>query len=68
VTPPLSQRNDPDSPLARFERGMEMNYEKWHDGIGYDLDALRAASNGERAEAFSALCEKIGVDARRYLA
>jgi len=19
---------------------MEMNYEKWHDGIGYDLDAL----------------------------
>ena len=54
--------------VSRFRASMNIDYEKWHDGIGYDLDALRAASNGERAEAFSALCEKIGVDARRYLA
>ena len=25
-----------------------MNHEKWHDGVGYDLDALRAASPDER--------------------
>ena len=29
---------------------MEINYEKWHDGIGYDLDALKAASPSERKE------------------
>jgi hypothetical protein len=26
--------------MKRFLESMEMNYEKWHDGIGYDLDAL----------------------------
>ena len=28
----------PSSPLARFERSLHIDYEKWHDGIGYDLD------------------------------
>ena len=28
---------------------MEMNYEKWHDGIGYDLGALAEATPKERA-------------------
>jgi hypothetical protein len=36
------------SPLRRFEKSMEINYEKWHDGIGYDLDAIRLASQIER--------------------
>ena len=36
------------SPLGRFEKSMEINYEKWHDGIGYDLDAIRLASQTER--------------------
>jgi hypothetical protein len=36
------------SPLGRFEKSMEINYEKWHDGIGYDLDALKLASQTER--------------------
>jgi hypothetical protein len=26
--------------LQRFLDSMEMNFEKWHDGIGYDLEAL----------------------------
>lgn len=39
----------PDSPLARFERSLSIDYEKWHDGIGYDLDAIRGASSEERA-------------------
>jgi hypothetical protein len=36
------------SPLSRFEKSMEIDYEKWHDGIGYDLDAIRLASQTER--------------------
>jgi hypothetical protein len=38
----------PGSPLERFERSLRINYEKWHDGIGYDLDAIREASPEER--------------------
>lgn len=38
----------PDSPLRRFERSMRIDYEKWRDGIGYDLDAIREASSDER--------------------
>lgn len=36
------------SPLQRFRKSMEIDYEKWHDGIGYDLDAIRAATKTER--------------------
>ena len=36
------------SPLQRFEKSMEIDYEKWHDGVGYDIDALRLASPTER--------------------
>jgi hypothetical protein len=35
--------------VARFARSMEIDYEKWHDGIGYDLDVVSAASAEERA-------------------
>ena len=27
---------------------MVIDYEKWHDGVGYDLDAIREASQDER--------------------
>ncbi len=37
-----------DSSLRRFEKSMEINYEKWHDGIGYDIDAIKLASPAER--------------------
>ncbi len=36
------------SPLDRFIHSMERNRERWHDGIGYDLDALAAASPDAR--------------------
>lgn len=39
----------PDSPLRRFQESMKMDFDKWHDGIGYDLDALTAMSPAERA-------------------
>lgn len=34
--------------LRRFEKSMQIDYEKWHDGVGYDLDALKSASLAER--------------------
>jgi hypothetical protein len=36
------------TPLQRFEASMKIGFEEWHDGIGYDIEALRRASQGER--------------------
>ncbi len=37
-------------PVARFAASMNITYEKWHDGIGYDLDAIRHATPAEHSE------------------
>lgn len=37
--------------LRRFESSMVMDFDKWHDGTGYDLDALRAMSPAEKQSA-----------------
>jgi len=42
------------SALDRFRASLVLDHEKWHDGIGYDLDAIRAATPEER-EAIEAL-------------
>lgn len=42
-------QSDPGSALGRFERSMAIDYNKWHDGEGYDLDALAEATPQERA-------------------
>ena len=34
--------------MSRFIESMNIDYEKWHDGIGYDLEALKEANNKER--------------------
>jgi hypothetical protein len=34
--------------LQRFKASMKIGFEEWHDGIGYDIEALRRASQGER--------------------
>lgn len=34
--------------LSRFKESMKMNYDKWHDGIGYDIEALNEADEKER--------------------
>lgn len=36
--------------VARFTASMNIDYEKWHDGIGYDIDAIRAATPAERSK------------------
>lgn len=33
--------------LTRFRASMEMNHEKWHDGVGYDLSLLEEATPAE---------------------
>jgi hypothetical protein len=36
------------TPLQRFEASMQIGFEEWHDGIGYDIEAIRLASQAER--------------------
>ncbi len=40
----------PASPLERFARSMPGNYERWHDGTGYDLAALAEAGPEQRRQ------------------
>jgi hypothetical protein len=36
--------------MSRFIESMNIDYEKWRDGIGYDIDALKRTNNEERKE------------------
>lgn len=36
--------------VARFAASLNIDYEKWHDGIGYDLDAIRRAPPAEHSQ------------------
>lgn len=36
--------------VARFRASLAIDYEKWREGIGYDLDVMRTASADERSE------------------
>jgi hypothetical protein len=38
----------PSQTYQRFLDSMVMNFDKWHDGIGYDLEALEQMSDEER--------------------
>lgn len=40
--------NTQPTPFQRFKKSMQINYEKWHDGIGYDIEALKSASLEEQ--------------------
>lgn len=37
-----------ESALARFERSLFIDYEQWHDGVGYDVATLRELTADER--------------------
>jgi hypothetical protein len=54
----------PNTPLSRFVRSMIIDYEKWHDGIGYDLEALEQASPEERSAIEKVLISTKGHDWR----
>ena len=55
---PTIFRSDPASALGRFERSTVIDYTKWHDGAGYDIDALKAATAEERIAMEALLLEK----------
>lgn len=61
-TNPLQQssREEPDSPRKRFDRSRVMDYEKWHDGIGYDLESLGEMTEAERADVVRSLTPPAG--------
>lgn len=40
----------PPTPWQRFEQSLRRDRERWHDGIGYDLEALAAAGPDERRQ------------------
>jgi hypothetical protein len=42
-----SPEKAPGNPLGRFLQSMKIDYYKWHDGIGYDLDALKDLKGAE---------------------
>jgi HEAT repeat protein len=44
-----SDQDNPSSltPLQRFEASMKIGFEEWHDGIGYNIAAIRIASQVE---------------------
>lgn len=56
----LSTVTDQDSVVDRFHRSMVIDYEKWHDGIGYDVALLNQATPADR-EAIEALVLRKGV-------
>lgn len=47
---PLDPQAGPASALGKFVRSMVIDYQKWHDGEGYDIGSLRAATAAERTE------------------
>ncbi|MEO7412595.1 MAG: hypothetical protein ABIZ81_04500 [Opitutaceae bacterium] len=56
--------SDPKSILARFKASMEIDYEKWHDGIGYDLDLIKQANPEELKAIEDLLIERRNSDWR----
>jgi hypothetical protein len=50
--------------MRRFRDSMVMDFDKWHDGTPYDLDALDALTAGERAEVARELASKSTLDWR----
>ena len=48
----------------RFVASMDIDYERWHEGIGYDLDALREMEPDERFRTEHWLITRAGEDWR----
>lgn len=57
---PPRPSSPPASPLLeQFAASMVVNYEKWHDGVGYDLHLLPQMTNGERQTLEAELIQKL---------
>jgi hypothetical protein len=53
-----------DTPLNRFKKSMIIDYEKWHDGVGYDIRAVSEAKPDEREAIEKLLIHKSPLDWR----
>jgi hypothetical protein len=55
----------PESAAVRqFRESMQMDYWKWHDGVSYDLEALREASAADQKEIEAMLLDRGAQDWR----
>jgi hypothetical protein len=45
--PPTPTVPGPENAASRFIESMTLTFDRWHDGTGYDLDALRAVPDDE---------------------
>ena len=52
------------TPYERFRSSMDIGFEQWHDGIGYDLDALAEAGPADRLAIERLLIGRAGNDWR----
>ena len=50
--------------LERFMASTSIDYEAWHDGVGYDLDAVRELKGDDQAQAERFLLDRAGSDWR----
>ncbi|MBX3112351.1 MAG: hypothetical protein KF857_10120 [Fimbriimonadaceae bacterium] len=50
--------------FKRFRDSMVMDYEKWHDGTGYDLDAIAEFDDQDRRDCEAVLVPRAGQDWR----
>src|SRR4051812_2581110 len=48
----------------RFIKSMQIGFDQWHDGIGYDLAALSEMDEAERADVRKLLAARAGRDWR----
>jgi hypothetical protein len=60
---PLNSANRSEA-LTRFEASMAIDFDKWHDGIGYDLSCLPEMSEAERSSIAATLASKHPLDWR----
>lgn len=44
-----------DTPYEKFRESMRIDYDKWHDGVGYDLETLSQLNEADRESALSLL-------------
>lgn len=49
-----------DTPFEKFRESMRMDYEKWHDGVGYDLEILSQLNEDDRKSVLSLLIPPSG--------
>ena len=48
----------PSEAFAKFVASLELDYDRWHDGDGYDLDALAEIDTSERGDAVHLLAQR----------